>query len=52
MKGDTVVVEGEGMPCRGTTRRGNLNIIISLEVKPEEKASLVKNKELIASLFS
>jgi DnaJ-class molecular chaperone len=52
MKGDTITVEGEGMPRRGTTRRGNLNVSISLEVKPNEKASLVKNKELIASLFT
>jgi DnaJ-class molecular chaperone len=52
MKGDTIIVEGEGMPRRGTTRLGNLNVSISLEIKPEEKASLVKNKELVASLFT
>jgi DnaJ-class molecular chaperone len=52
MKGDTITVEGEGMPCRGTARRGNLNVLISLEIKPDEKASLVRKKELVASLFT
>lgn len=52
MKGDTIVVEGEGMPSRGTTRKGNLHVSISLEVKDSEKNALLKNSELIASLFS
>ena len=52
MKGDTLIITGEGMPCRGTTRRGNLNISISLEIKPDEKNRLIQNKELIASLFN
>jgi DnaJ-class molecular chaperone len=52
MRGDTIIVEGEGMPRRGTTRRGNLNISILLELKPEEKASLLRNKELVARIFT
>jgi molecular chaperone DnaJ len=52
MHGDNIIVQGEGMPCRGTTRRGNLQISISLEVKMDEKNRLIHNKELIASIFS
>jgi len=52
MRGDNIVVEGEGMPCRGTTRRGNLQVSISLEIKEDEKKRLNNNKELIASIFT
>lgn len=52
MNGDTVIVEGEGMPFRGTTRKGNLHVSMSVEVKESEKKALLKNSELIASLFS
>jgi len=52
MHGDTVIVQGEGMPCRGTTRRGNLHVSISLEVKPDEKTRLIQNNDVIARLFN
>jgi DnaJ-class molecular chaperone len=52
MRGDTITVAGEGMPCRGTTRRGKLQVAISLDVKKEEKEKLIANKELLSSLFN
>ena len=40
IRGDTVFIKGEGMPCRGTPRRGNLQLIISMEVTASEKEHL------------
>jgi len=51
MHGDTITVEGEGMPCRGTTRRGNLQISISLVINESEKERLIKNQDLLNTLF-
>ena len=52
LRGDVVIIEGEGMPCRGTTRRGNLNISITLDLTADDKQRLVQNRELFVKLFS
>ena len=51
MRGDVIVIENEGMPCRGNTRRGNLNVSIQVEVTSKEKESLINNKAIISTLF-
>lgn len=51
MKGDTITVVGEGMPLRGTTRRGNLNVSIALEVNKSELECLVKNHQVLQAIF-
>jgi len=50
IRGDTVIIPGEGMPCRGTTQRGNLQLIISMEVLASEKELLRKNADLLKTL--
>lgn len=55
IRGDTVVIQGEGMPCRSTVKRGNLQLIISMEVSAAEKELLRKNAPMmktIANLFT
>jgi DnaJ family protein A protein 2 len=51
MHGDTITVSGEGMPCRGTTRRGNLQVSISLTITQSEKERLLQNQDTLRSLF-
>jgi DnaJ homolog subfamily A member 2 len=51
IRGETVVIHGEGMPCRSTVKRGNLQLIISMEVNASEKEILRKNAAAIASMF-
>jgi DnaJ family protein A protein 2 len=50
IRGDTVTIAGEGMPCRGTTQRGNLQLIISMDVTPQEKELLRKNQDVMSVL--
>jgi len=52
IRGDTVTISGEGMPCRGTTRRGNLQLIISMEVTAGEKELLRTEAKSISALFT
>ena len=54
IRGDTVIIQGEGMPCRGTAKRGNLQLIISMDVTDSEKALLKSNAPMmrtIANMF-
>jgi DnaJ family protein A protein 2 len=54
IRGDTVVIQGEGMPCVGNTKRGNLQLIISMEVTEDEKKLLTNNAPMmktIAAMF-
>lgn len=51
MRGDVVTVKGEGMPRRGTTQRGNLQITVSVDITQNERELLVKNVELLKSIF-
>jgi DnaJ-class molecular chaperone len=51
MHGDDVVVEGEGMPKKGSTHKGNLHLKITLYMVQEDKAILTKNRELLKGLF-
>lgn len=51
LRGDTIVVKGEGMPRRGTAQRGNLQVTIAMDLKQEEKDSLIKNSDAIRALF-
>lgn len=52
MRGDVVTIAGEGMPRRGTTQRGNLQITVSVEVTDKEKGALSKNLELLKKVFT
>jgi DnaJ family protein A protein 2 len=52
LRGDIVLIEGEGMPCRGSTRKGNLNIAISLDLTADDKQRLIKNRDLFVKVFS
>lgn len=52
IRGDTVVITGEGMPCRGTTQRGNLQLIISMEVSANEKELLRNASKSLSALFN
>ena len=51
MHGDDVVVEGEGMPKKGSMHKGNLHLKITLYMVQEDKAILTKNRELLKGLF-
>ena len=51
LRGDTVTIQGEGMPRRGTAQRGNLQVTIAMDLKQEEKDSLIKNSDAIRALF-
>ena len=51
IRGDTVLVGGEGMPLRNTIQRGNLQIIISMDVTDAEKAILKGSQEAMGALF-
>jgi DnaJ-class molecular chaperone len=52
MRGDTIVVNGEGMPRRGTTQRGNLQLTISMDLKQEDREILLKHAEAIRGIFA
>ena len=52
MRGDVVTVKGEGMPRRGTTQRGNLQMTVSVDVTLKEKEQLAKNLEVLKGVFS
>ena len=52
IRGDTVVIQGEGMPCRGTAQRGNLQLIISMSVTAEEKEILKGNGAALKAAFT
>ena len=47
IRGDTVVIQGEGMPYFGNAKRGNLQLIISMEVTAAEKELLKNNAQAI-----
>jgi DnaJ-class molecular chaperone len=49
--GDIITVVGEGMPLRGTAQRGNLQLMIHLDIKAHEKEVLLKNQETLKSMF-
>jgi len=52
LRGDTITIRGEGMPRRGTTQRGNLQITISMDLKPEERSAIAKHADTIRSIFT
>jgi len=52
IRGDTVTISGEGMPCRGTAQRGNLQLIISMEVTGAEKELLRTASKSFSSIFA
>jgi DnaJ-class molecular chaperone len=49
--GDIITVVGEGMPLRGTAQRGNLQLMIHLDIKAHEKEVLLKNHDTLKSMF-
>jgi len=51
LRGDIVVIEGEGMPCRGTTRKGNLHIAITLDLTADDKNRLIQNRDVFIKVF-
>jgi DnaJ-class molecular chaperone len=51
LRGDTITVRGEGMPRRGTTQRGNLQLTISMDLKQEDREILTKNADAIRNMF-
>ena len=52
IRGDTLMIKGEGMPRRGTTQRGNLQMTISMELKQDEKEKIIKNADMIRKIFT
>lgn len=52
MRGDIVMIKGEGMPRSGTALRGNLLITIAIELKDAEKDILKRNHAAIKALFT
>jgi len=52
MHGDDVLVEGEGMPKRGSSARGNLRLKISMYLMQDDKMILTKNREILRGFFS
>lgn len=52
MRGDVITVKGEGMPRRGTTQRGNLQVTVSVEVTAQEKEKLAKNLDALKGVFT
>jgi DnaJ family protein A protein 2 len=52
LRGDTITVQGEGMPRRGNAQRGNLQLTIAMDLKQEERDALTKNVEAIKKIFS
>lgn len=52
VRGDTVTISGEGMPCRGNTRRGNLQLIISMDVTAAEKELLRTASSGLSAIFT
>lgn len=50
--GDTVTVAGEGMPCVDKTQRGNLQLLVYLEIRKSEKDALVTNHEALKEIFT
>jgi DnaJ-class molecular chaperone len=51
LRGDTITVKGEGMPRRGTTQRGNLQLTISMDLKQEDREILTKNADALRNMF-
>jgi DnaJ family protein A protein 2 len=52
IRGDTVNITGEGMPCRATTQRGNLQLIISMDVTAAEKELLRTAAKSFSAIFT
>jgi DnaJ family protein A protein 2 len=52
VRGDTVTITGEGMPYRDTTRRGNLQLIISMDVTGAEKEVLRSAAKDLSTIFT
>ena len=52
MRGDIVMIKGEGMPRNGTALRGNLLVTIAIELKDVEKDILKRNHAAIKALFA
>ena len=52
MRGDVVNINEEGMPRRSTKLRGNLQMTILVDVLTKEKELLIKNAELLRSVFN
>lgn len=51
MRGDVIVVEGEGMPRRGTSAKGNLLCTLAVDLTPVDKAVLKKYKDRIGAFW-
>jgi len=51
MRGDIVMIKGEGMPRAGTATRGNLLVTIAIELKDVEKDILKRNQAALKALF-
>lgn len=51
MRGDTIVVNGEGMPRRGTTQRGNFLVTVKVEVTAQEREALVRHSGDLKVIF-
>ena len=52
LRGDTIDVAGEGMPRSGTALRGNLELTISMDLKPEERELIVKHADALKTIFT
>jgi DnaJ-class molecular chaperone len=52
MRGDVVTITGEGMPRRGTTQRGNLQLTMIVDVNAKEKELLSKHNQLLRTVFT
>ena len=52
IRGDTVVIAGEGVPLRSTVQRGNLQLIVSMEITGAEKEILRNARGAIGSMFT
>jgi len=52
MRGDVVLINGEGMPRRGTAQRGNLQVTVSVDVTADEKERLKKGADVLRGVFA
>jgi DnaJ-class molecular chaperone len=50
--GDSITVTGEGMPFNGSTQKGNLYLLIHLEVKASEKEILAQKQEALKAVLT